>query len=229
MALVGPHSGGQSVCPSFLARNKSNHVFSPNPILSISKNTKKIPRSYVSASAVSSGSAAVVGSPPPGEVVKTADSHGKDANISGKIDSWMQESVVDIVSNLKQSPLLVKIQSENDGRVKIQTEKAIARDWPVLKSEWRRGESRSPDGLIFVEELEKNPDQDQDFGEGVTRAWGIVVQEKGVECGPTCYLLKTNRVCGGMGLGFCTHFCLMKVNSFRDSALKQFNDSWLLQ
>ncbi|KAL0321762.1 UNVERIFIED_CONTAM: hypothetical protein Scaly_2472600 [Sesamum calycinum] len=139
MALVGPHSGGQSVCPSFLARNKSNHVFSPNPILSISKNTKKIPQSYVSASAVSSGSAVVVGSPPPGEVVKTADSHGKDANISGKIDSWMQESVVDIVSNLKQSPLLVKIQSENDGRVKIQTEKAIARDWPVLKSEWRRG------------------------------------------------------------------------------------------
>ncbi|KAL0303969.1 UNVERIFIED_CONTAM: hypothetical protein Sradi_6265000 [Sesamum radiatum] len=198
MALVGPHSGGQSLCPSFLSRNKSNHVFFPNAILSISKNTKKTPQRFVSASATSSGSALVVGSPP---LVKTADSQGEDAIFSGNIDSWMQESVADIVRNLKQAPLLVKIHSENDGRVKIQTEKAIAKDWPVLKSEWRRGESRSPDGLIFVEELEKNPDQDQDFGEGVTRAWGIVVQEKGEECAPTCYLLKTNRVCGGDGFG----------------------------
>ncbi|KAK4385241.1 hypothetical protein Sango_2648100 [Sesamum angolense] len=90
----------------------------------------------------------------------------------------MQESVVDIVSNLKQSPLLVKIQSGNDGRVKIQTEKAI---WPVLKREWRRG-NQSPDGLIFVEEL-KNPDQDQDVGEGVTRAWALLCRKRGWSVG----------------------------------------------
>ncbi|KAI3458464.1 hypothetical protein Pfo_015127 [Paulownia fortunei] len=234
MASIGIHSGGKLLYPSFLSRNKSNQIFSSNPFLSISNNTKKIAQQLVSASVTSSNSAVV--SAPPGEEVM-ADSNSKDGVFLEKIDSWMQDSVADIVKNLKQAPLLVQIYSENDGasengRVEIQTEKAIVEQWPVVKGEWRSGESKSPDGLIFVEELEQDPDQgnvNQDFGEGVSRAWGIVVQGKGVECGPACYLLKTNKVCAGMGLGFCTHFCLMRVNNLRNSALEQFKDSWLLQ
>lgn len=147
----------------------------------------------------------------------------------GRIDSWVQNSVPDIVKNLKQAPLLVQIYSGFDGGIQIQTEKAVLEEWPATRDEWRSGESKSPDGLIFVEELERESDENQELGEGVTRAWGIVVQGKGAECGPSCYLLKTDRVCAGLGLGFCTHFCLMKVKNFRDSALEQFNDSWLLR
>ncbi|GFQ04413.1 hypothetical protein PHJA_002585200 [Phtheirospermum japonicum] len=146
----------------------------------------------------------------------------------------MQESVSEIVKNLKKAPLLVQICSENENgkKVKIQTDRAILDNWAGVKAGWRNGESKSPDGLIFVEELLQDSDQGclgQDFGEGVTKAWGIVIQGKGVEYGPACYLLKTNRVCAGMGLGFCTHFCLMRVNNLRDSAFEQFQDSWLLQ
>lgn len=150
-----------------------------------------------------------------------------------KTDSWVHDSVTEIVKNLKQAPLLVQIFAESDGgnadgRVKIQTEKAVEKNWAGLKGDWGSGESRSPDGLIFVEELELDC-EDGDFAEeeeGVTRAWGMVVQGK---CGYACYLLKTNKVCAGMGLGFCTHFCLMRVSNFRDSAFEQFKDSWLLQ
>lgn len=154
-----------------------------------------------------------------------SDSH-KNEDLVGKIDSWVQDSVTDIVKNLKQAPLLVQIYSEFDGTIKIQTEKAVVDQWPAVRDEWRSGESKSPDGLIFVEELER---ESEELGEGVTRAWGIVVQGKGCERGPACYLLKTDRVCAGLGLGFCTHFCLMRVKSFRDCALEQFKDSWLLQ
>lgn len=128
------------------------------------------------------------------------------------------------MKNLKHAPLLVQIYSEFDGGVKIQTEKAVSDKWAVVRDGWRSGEWKSPDGLIFVEELERESSDE----EGVRRAWGMVVQGKGAECGPACYLLKTDRVCAGLGLGFCTHFCLMRVNNFRDSALEQFQDSWLL-
>ncbi|KAL3834755.1 hypothetical protein ACJIZ3_009491 [Penstemon smallii] len=142
----------------------------------------------------------------------------------------MQESVTEIVKNLKQGPLLVHIYSDNEfEKVKIKTEKACLGEWPVVKKEWENGELKSPDGLIFVEELDSENLNYQDCEESMARAWGVVVQGKGMECGPICYLLKTNRVCGGLGLGFCTHFCLMRVKNFRHSALEQFNDSWLLQ
>ncbi|KAG6402032.1 hypothetical protein SASPL_138902 [Salvia splendens] len=100
---------------------------------------------------------------------ESIDSRTRGGDPLAKIDSWLQDSVPDIVRNLKQAPLLVQIYSGLDGG------------------------------------------------------------GKGAECGPACYLLKTDRVCAGVGLGFCTHFCLMKVNNFRDSALDQFKDSWLLQ
>ncbi|KAK6156002.1 hypothetical protein DH2020_010250 [Rehmannia glutinosa] len=231
MASIGIiHSGGKLLYPSFFPINKSNQIFSSNPILPISNNAKKSPKHRVSASITRSNPAVV--SPPPGESV-TSDSQTKDGVFPEKIDSWMQDSVPEIVKNLKQAPLLVQIYSEKEsGKVKIQTEKAISKNWPVMKGEWKSEKSKNPDGLIFVEELGQDPDYENlnpGFGEGVSRAWGIVIQGKGVDCGPACYLLKTNRVCAGMGLGFCTHFCLMRVNNFRDSALEQFTDSWLLQ
>ncbi|KAG8380972.1 hypothetical protein BUALT_Bualt06G0072000 [Buddleja alternifolia] len=221
MASLGIHTGPKLLHPTF--KNKSNLILSPNPLLPIPNNTKKISKHLISASIASSN--------PP--IVINDDSDRNDVISFEKIDSWMQESVQDIVKNLKQAPLLVQIYSENEtGGIKLRTEKAIIDDWPVLENDWRNGESKSPDGLIYVEELGKdceNLNEEFEEEDGVTKAWGICVQGKGVECGPSCYLLKTNRVCGGMGLGFCTHFCLMRVNNFRDSAFQQFKDSWLLK
>ncbi|KAL7146724.1 hypothetical protein ABFS83_06G060800 [Erythranthe nasuta] len=229
MASIGIHSVAKLLHPSFPSstHNSNQIIFSPNPVLPISKTTNKIPKRLLSTPINSSNSAVL--SPHPNELSMAADSETlkKDGASSQKIDSWVQDSVTDIVKNLKQAPLLVQIYSQNDV-VTIQTEKAIEDKWPHVRNEWRSGESKSPDGLIFVEELGQE-NVDEESGEGVTRAWGIVVQGKESECGPACYLLKTSKVCGGMGLGFCTHFCLMRVTNFRDTALEQFRDSWLLQ
>ena len=85
----------------------------------------------------------------------------------------------DIVKNLKQAPLLVQIYSGLDGGVRIETEKAVAEEWPAAREGWRSGESKSPDGLIFVVELERERESESELG--VTRAWEIVVQGKGDE------------------------------------------------
>lgn len=203
------------------------HVNKPNPIsdlnlntcLSVSKQvTKRVSSHRVSASLSLSNS---------GGVIK--EDQKTKAVLSGKIDEWMKESVVDIVKNLKQAPLLVHIYEEDGkGEVKIKTESAMVEDWPVVKSEWKSGEKRSPDGLIFVGEI--GSEDEKIVEEGITKAWGVVVQGKGVECSSACYLLKTSRVGAGFGMGlFCTHFCLARVQNFRDSALVQFKNSWLLQ
>ncbi|KAL3622044.1 hypothetical protein CASFOL_034240 [Castilleja foliolosa] len=225
MASIGIHSGASLFHPSFSTQSKPNQLFSPNPFLPISNKTKKIQNQFVSASITSSNPSLVYNHP---DEIKDGTSE--------KIDSWMQESVSEIVKNLKRAPLLVQIYSENENgeKVKIQTDRAVLDNWAGMKGGWRNEGSKSPDGLIFVEELGQDSDEEilgQDSGEGFSRAWGIVIQGKGVECGPAtpaCYLLKTNRVCAGMGLGFCTHFCLMRVNNLRDSVFEQFKDSWLL-
>ncbi|XP_047946063.1 uncharacterized protein LOC125192508 [Salvia hispanica] len=220
MASIGIPTAGKLTTgrPSLHPANKPNQNFTP-----IRTKKFKPPRQFPSASI--------------GPTLPPAH-HGSDESIDSrdppaKIDSWLQDSVPDIVKNLKQAPLLVQIYSGLDGGVRIETEKAVAEEWPAAREGWRSGESKSPDGLIFVEELERGSELGEESESesklGVTKAWGIVVQGKGAECGPACYLLKTDRVCAGVGLGFCTHFCLMKVNNFRDSALDQFKDSWLLQ
>lgn len=219
MASIGIQSG-KIVHQSFLPTNKSTQIFSSNnSILSVS--TKKIPLQITSASIVS-----------PNRGSAPVDSNDKDVDSHKIIDSMMHDSVADIVKNLKQAPLLVQIYSESDG-ITVHTEKAVLENWPLVKENWRSdgSKSKSPDGLIFVEELgQENGELGQTGSEdGVTRAWGVIVQGKGIACGPACYLLKTNRVCGGFGLGFCTHFCLMKVNNFRDSAFQQFKDICLVQ
>ncbi|KAH6802212.1 hypothetical protein C2S51_033658 [Perilla frutescens var. frutescens] len=227
MASIGIHTAGKLLRPSLHPTNKSNQIFCPNPHLYISNNTKKNPQQFPSASIAPPQRTILSPHHQDEELTElNSDSHIKSEEFLGKIDSWVENSVTDIVNNLKQAPLLVQIYSEFDGKIKIETRKAVVDEWAEVRDEWRSGESKSPDGLIFVEELER---ESEEFGEGVSRAWGIVVQGKGRERGPACYLLRTDRVCAGLGLGFCTHFCLMRVKSFTDSALDQFKDSWLLQ
>ncbi|KAG6424359.1 hypothetical protein SASPL_114776 [Salvia splendens] len=60
-----------------------------------------------------------------------------------KIDLWLQDLVPDIVRNLKQAPLLVQIYSRLDGKVRIETEKAVPEVWPAAREGWRSGESKS--------------------------------------------------------------------------------------
>ncbi|KAL1542060.1 hypothetical protein AAHA92_26200 [Salvia divinorum] len=215
MASIGIHTAAKLTTrrPSLHPANK------PNQNLTASLKFKP-PRQFPSASIAPSHPALPRTRRGSGESI---DSRAKGGDPLARIDSWLQDSVPDIVKNLKQAPLLVQIYSGLDGGVRVETERAVPEEWPAAREQWRSGESKSPDGLIFVEELERESEP------GATRAWGIVVQGKGAECGPACYLLKTDRVCAGLGLGFCTHFCLMKVNNFRDSALDQFKDSWLLQ
>ncbi|CAH9069667.1 unnamed protein product [Cuscuta europaea] len=161
---------------------------------------------------------------------------------AANLDRWMRGSVGEIVKNLNRAPLLVHVYSEEEdggGKADTRTERAVVEEWPAVKREWESGERKTPDGLIFVEALREEEAAEEegrcgggDGGEadGVSRAWGVVVQGRGAECGPACYLLKTSSVRAGTGMGlFCTHFCLVRVKSFRESAFLQFKNCWLLQ
>ncbi|XP_016490774.2 uncharacterized protein LOC107810497 [Nicotiana tabacum] len=171
--------------------------------------------------------------PQPRDRVVKEDDQRKEAIVFENLDEWMKESMVDIVKNLKQAPLLVHIYAQEDDRG------ALVEKWQIMKNEWENGEKRTPDGLIFVEELRDEEDRElnengkggsleEDLEEGLTKSWGLIVQGKGVEFGPACYLLKTSRVGAGRGMGlFCTHFCIVRVKNFRENALTQFKSCWL--
>lgn len=149
--------------------------------------------------------------------------------VSEKLDEWMRISVTEIVKNIKQAPLLVQIYADGE----VETKKAMAeKDWPNVVEH----RSSSLEGVILVEELQENTDpvySDVKFEEeDGTRAFGVLIQGKikGVDqCKSTCYLLKTSTVNGGDMGHFCTHFCLMKVQSFHENAFSQFNNCWLLR
>ncbi|CAN0827480.1 hypothetical protein LINGRAPRIM_LOCUS2598 [Linum grandiflorum] len=148
------------------------------------------------------------------------------------IDSWLRDSVTEIVNNLVEAPLLVQVYAdEGKKKKKLDTEKAVKEgDWERLIEKWKKRDLPLPEGIIFVEQLHDSGEAEEHPNDGVSEAWGIVVQGKGGECsgGPACYLLKTSRVGSGVGLG-CTHFCLMRVKSFRESAKSQLKNCWLLQ
>lgn len=173
--------------------------------------------------------------------------------LTDNLDGWMRESVVEIVKSLKNSPLMVQVYCNESTEVK--PEKTGSENWRDLEREWIDGERRSPDGIILVQQLvEDSVDYDDDKSVGLemyadltstprksretvsvkeedgTKAWGVLVQGKGMgrECTRTsCYLLKTCRV--NSGLGLCgTHFSLVKVKNFRESAFSQIKNSWLL-
>ncbi|GAU24482.1 hypothetical protein TSUD_319590 [Trifolium subterraneum] len=151
-----------------------------------------------------------------------------------KLDRWMKESVVDIVKNLKDAPLLVQVYSKKKGESKLATEKElVVDDWELVKERWENGETPMPEGVIFVEELGEDEAEnggERGLKERTTKVWGVVVQGKGVGCDPVCYLLKTSRVGSGPGTGmgvFSTHFCLVKVKNFRETAESQLKNCWL--
>ncbi|KAJ1429810.1 hypothetical protein SESBI_08217 [Sesbania bispinosa] len=154
-----------------------------------------------------------------------------------RLDQWMRESVVEIVKNLKDAPLLVQVYPKRKGETTtLATEKkVVVEDWAAVKERWEAGEAQLPEGVIFVEEIGGDEAEDggeRGRGERTTKVWGIVVQGKGVGCGPVCYLLKTNRVGSGPGpgMGICsTHFCLVRVKSFKETAQSQLKNCWLLQ
>jgi hypothetical protein len=153
-----------------------------------------------------------------------------------KLDRWMKESVVDIVKNLKDAPLLVQVYSKKKGETMLATEKEVVLDdWELVKERWETGETPMPEGVIFVEELEEDEAEnggERGLKERTTKVWGVVVQGKGVGCDPICYLLKTSRVGSGPGTGmgvFSTHFCLVKVKNFRETAKSQLKNCWLQQ
>lgn len=156
-----------------------------------------------------------------------------------KMDRWMRDSVSEIVKNLREAPLLIQVHT-NGGVATV--EKAEEEEWPEMVRKWESGEAPLPEGVIFVEQLNDGDEAlEEKEGGGVTRAWGVIVQGQGVDCGPICYLLKTSSVCsGGVGgggrggsggcMGLCsTHFCLVRVNGFRDTARNQLTNCWLLQ
>lgn len=165
------------------------------------------------------------------ELFGKRDGGAKNDAVEGqeRLDRWMRESVVEIVKNLKEAPLLVQVFPKS---ATMTTEKRmVVEDWPAVKERWESGETPVPEGVIFVEELDGDTAEDGG-GERTTRAWGVVVQGKGVGCGPVCYLLKTCRVGSGPGngMGICsTHFCLVKVNDFRETVQSQLKNIWLLQ
>ncbi|KAG2258125.1 hypothetical protein Bca4012_021552 [Brassica carinata] len=165
------------------------------------------------------------------EPVKLERKRGGAVVSREKVEEWLRASVVEIVKNLRESPLLVHLYAEaNGGLSTTAAANPEAEDWKEMVGRWGRGEDRTPEGVIFVEKLKDDEVGDRDdhdgCGEG-TSAWGIVAQGRGTDCGPVCYLLKTTRVGSGMGT-VCTHFCLVKVKSFRETALSQLNNSWLV-
>ncbi|XP_058182544.1 uncharacterized protein LOC131300629 [Rhododendron vialii] len=201
-------------CCSINPRSKNDADSSPHRIATLRGHSsrRRLPR--ISAAATASNSSVL------------APRSGNDGGVlfSETLDEWMRDSTAEIVRNLRKAPLLVQIYASGDGSAgKVETEKAVADEWPAVTRRWKDGVAPPPDGVILVEELAGDGGE-----EDGTRAWGMVVQGKGAECGPVCYLMKTSRVGSGLGLG-CTHFCLMKVEGFRESAPSQLKNCWLLR
>lgn len=229
MASLGiRHGVNPRLIQNSLRTDRSNHISRFTSCLSIPNHAKNNPKQRVSASAALSSYP--VSSPynnfePQFYRIEENDKVQSEPTFSEKLDEWLRDSVVEIVKNLKQAPLLVQIYANNnEGSMEVKTEKAIAENWTDVNREWTDGDRPSPDGIILVEELEDENDLETE-----TKAWGVLIQGKGVEKerGPACYLLKTSRVGSGLGL-FCTHYCLVRVKSFSESAVSQFKDCWLL-
>ncbi|KAI4383937.1 hypothetical protein MLD38_009716 [Melastoma candidum] len=153
-----------------------------------------------------------------------------------KLDDWIFRSVTGIVRDLRQAPLFVHVYrngDREDGDVSLVVEKSVKEEnWEKVKGEWEKGERETPEGVIFVEELEAGYDRDEvgveeSGGRDGGRVWGLVAQGRGGKRGTAvCYLLKTSRVGSGTGV-WSTHFRLVRVKGFRESARSQLISSWL--
>ncbi|KAL6968745.1 hypothetical protein U1Q18_034538 [Sarracenia purpurea var. burkii] len=189
----------------------------------------------------------------------------KEEDKPEKLDQWMRDSVLQIVSNIGEAPFLVHIynceddqsqrnkeSSSSSSGIRLVVEKAIAESWPIIKGRWTEGVSPIPNGVILVEELKSKeagvimssgPESDQtpntnsnsnsNSGAGIvidsqsqstSKTWGLLIQAKGLNR-TACYILKTCRV--QTLSGFCTHFCLVRVECFVENAETQLNNMWL--
>ncbi|KAI0493412.1 hypothetical protein KFK09_023528 [Dendrobium nobile] len=151
-----------------------------------------------------------------------------------KLDDWMRESVGEIVRNIGKAPFLVRIFSDESESKQISSmiekEDATAESWLGIKKRWEQ-ESSVPDGVILVEELNAEEDEEGDVAasneEGGDRSnvrWGVVIQGRGMDCS-ACYILDTSKVRSSMG--FCTHFCLVRAKCFGDPVGVQLKNAWL--
>ncbi|KAL7612102.1 hypothetical protein Lser_V15G09096 [Lactuca serriola] len=149
------------------------------------------------------------------------------SSVPDKFEEWIEGSVTEIVKNITQAPLLLQIYANGEVKTKMAVK---AESWLDVITE----KSSSPDGIILVEELSENRDHisERELNEkDGTRAFGVLIQGKikgRDDCKSACYLLKTSSFNGGeMGL-ICSHFCLMKVKNFWESASSQLNSCWLV-
>ncbi|KAL0907330.1 hypothetical protein M5K25_021731 [Dendrobium thyrsiflorum] len=159
---------------------------------------------------------------------------GRDRITPQKLDEWMRESIGEIVRNIGKAPLLVRIFSDESESKQlssmIEKEEATAESWLGIKKRWEQ-ESSVPDGLILVEELDAEEEEEGDVAasneEGGDRSnvrWGVVIQGRGMDCS-SCYILNTCKVQSSMG--FCTHFCLVRAKCFGDPVGVQLKNAWL--
>ncbi|KAG5530280.1 hypothetical protein RHGRI_030598 [Rhododendron griersonianum] len=166
----------------------------------------------------------------------------EDAN-SEKLDQWMRDSVVEIVSNIGEAPLLLHIYSDDERKEsssktsnRLVIEKAVAESWPIIKGRWKVG-SPVPNGVILVEELKSKEeavshDEEDKWNvadtnnqlHSTTKTWGVLIQAKGLNY-TACYILRTCRV--QTFFGVCTHFYLVRVNCFVENADTQLKKMWL--
>ncbi|KAK2965962.1 hypothetical protein RJ640_006832 [Escallonia rubra] len=161
----------------------------------------------------------------------------EEEGVSEKLDQWVRDSVVEIVSNIQEAPFLVHIYSDDrEGSSSTTTprlvrEKATADSWPLIRGRWEGG-SPTPNCIILVEELnseevagsldeaELSCSDINNQLHSTTKVWGVLIQGKGVNRS-ACYILKTCRVQS------CTHFCLVKVECFVENANTQLRKMWL--
>nr|CDI66536.1 Conserved hypothetical protein 12 [Saccharum hybrid cultivar R570] len=114
-----------------------------------------------------------------------------------KVEGWMRESIAEIVRHIGDAPFLVHLFSSDDG----EGERVTVRREPAAPESW--------------------PDVRRRWGPG---GQGLVVQARGMECA-SCYVLDTCRV--RSSAGFCTHFCLARVQCFGDPVELQLRNAWL--
>ncbi|XP_066330098.1 uncharacterized protein [Miscanthus floridulus] len=142
-----------------------------------------------------------------------------------KVEGWMRESIAEIVRHIGEAPFLVHLFSSDDGegeRLTVRREPAAPESWPDVRRRWGPGGQRRPDGIILVEQVAA--DGGASASEAARKVWGLVVQARGMECA-SCYVLDTCRV--RSSAGFCTHFCLARVQCFGDPVELQLRNAWL--
>ncbi|CAD6214440.1 unnamed protein product [Miscanthus lutarioriparius] len=142
-----------------------------------------------------------------------------------KVEGWMRESIAEIVRHIGEAPFLMHLFSSDDGegeRLTVRREPAAPESWPDVRRRWGPGGQRRPDGIILVEQVAA--DGGAAASEAARQVWGLVVQARGMECA-SCYVLDTCRV--RSSAGFCTHFCLARVQCFGDPVELQLRNAWL--